>query len=111
MPNLIYADHAATTPVRQEVLQAMLPYFSQQYGNPSSLYRLGRQAKAALEQARERVAHCLNASPEEIFFTSGGSEGDNWAVMGMALAGKAQGNTISLPPPWSILPCWKAVNS
>ena len=89
--SIIYADHAATTPVRQEVLQAMLPYFSQQYGNPSSLYRLGRQAKTALEQARERVAHCLNASPEEIFFTSGGSEGDNWAVVGMALAGKAAG--------------------
>lgn len=88
---LIYADHAATTPVRPEVLQAMLPYFSQQYGNPSSLYRLGRQAKAALEQARETVAGCLKAQPEEIFFTSGGSEGDNWAVKGMALTGKADG--------------------
>ena len=89
MPNtLIYADHAATTPVRPEVLDAMLPYFSQQYGNPSSLYRLGRQAKAALEQARETTARCLGALPEEIFFTSGGSEGDNWAIKGMALTGK-----------------------
>lgn len=88
---LIYADHAATTPVHPAVLKAMLPCFSQQYGNPSSLYRLGRQAKAALEQARESIARCLGALPEEIFFTSGGSEGDNWAVKGMALAGKGAG--------------------
>lgn len=91
MSSFIYADHAATTPVHPAVLKAMLPYFSQQYGNPSSLYRLGRQAKAALEQARESVARCLGALPEEIFFTSGGSEGDNWAVKGMALAGKEAG--------------------
>ncbi len=94
MPNsLIYADHAATTPVRPEVLEAMLPYFSAQYGNPSSLYRLGRQAKAALEEARAKIAHCLHGAPEEIFFTSGGSEGDNWAVKGMALADKESGKS------------------
>ena len=91
MSSFIYADHAATTPVHPAVLKAMLPCFSQQYGNPSSLYRLGRQAKAALEQARESVARCLGALPEEIFFSSGGSEGDNWAVKGMALAGKEAG--------------------
>lgn len=91
MPSLIYADHAATTPLRPEVLDAMLPYFSQFYSNPSSLYRQGRQAKKALEQARQTIAGLLHALPEEIFFTSGGSEGDNWAVKGMALAGKKEG--------------------
>ncbi|MCI9273791.1 MAG: cysteine desulfurase NifS [Clostridiales bacterium] len=84
MARFVYADNAATTPVSEKVLQAMLPYFSQQYGNPSSLYSVGREAKKAVEQARETVARCLNAQPNEIFFTSGGSEADNWAIKGAA---------------------------
>jgi cysteine desulfurase len=82
MPAPIYLDHAATTPVRPEVLDAMLPYFGPRFGNPSSVHRWGREARAALDEARERVAHALGASPDELCFTSGGTEGDNLAVLG-----------------------------
>jgi cysteine desulfurase len=78
----IYLDHAATTPVRPEVLDAMTPFFGPRFGNPSSTHRWGREARAALDEARERVARCLGAAPDEIAFTSGGTEGDNLAVLG-----------------------------
>lgn len=78
----VYLDHAATTPVRQEVLEAMLPFFGARFGNPSSVHRWGREARTALDEARERVAQCLGAHPDEICFTSGGTEGDNLAVLG-----------------------------
>jgi len=78
----IYLDHAATTPVRAEVLQAMLPYFGASFGNASSTHRWGREARAALEEARERIARCLGARAEEIVFTSGGTESDNLAILG-----------------------------
>lgn len=81
-PPPIYLDHAATTPVRPEVLEVMLPFFGARYGNPSSTHRWGREARVALDEARERVARCLNASPDEICFTSGGTEGDNLAILG-----------------------------
>jgi len=84
MARFIYADNAATTPVSKSVLEAMEPFYTQYYGNPSSLYSVGRAAKKPLEQARETVADCLGALPNEIFFTSGGSEGDNWALKGVA---------------------------
>lgn len=90
---MIYADNAATTPVSDSVLQAMLPYFSKEFGNPSSLYASGRRAKRALESARETVADCLDARPDEIFFTSGGSESDNWAIKMSAKKGKETGKT------------------
>ncbi|WP_411676612.1 cysteine desulfurase NifS [Caproicibacter sp.] len=90
---MIYADNAATTPVSESVLQAMLPYFSEEFGNPSSLHAAGRRAKRALESARETVADCLNARPNEIFFTSGGSESDNWAIKMSAKKGKETGKT------------------
>jgi len=80
----IYADNSATTPVSKSVLDAMLPYYTQYYGNPSSIYSVGRDAKKPLELARETVAQCLGALPSEIFFTSGGSEADNWAIKGTA---------------------------
>lgn len=86
MKRLIYADNAATTPVSKSVLDAMLPYYTEYYGNPSSIYSVGRDAKRALENARETVAQCLGAEPSEIFFTSGGSEADNWAIKGTAHA-------------------------
>jgi cysteine desulfurase len=82
MPDPIYLDHAATTPVRAEVLEAMLPYLTERFGNPSSLHRWGRQARAALDEARERIAHSLGAGVDEVCFTSGGTEGDNFAVLG-----------------------------
>ena len=86
MQRLIYMDNAATTPVSPGVLEAMLPYFVNDYGNPSSVYSIGRTAKKALETAREAIALALGAQPQEIFFTSGGSEADNWAVKGVARA-------------------------
>jgi cysteine desulfurase len=85
----IYMDHAATTPVHPAVLEAMLPYFSEIYGNPSSIHRPGRRAHGALTQARATVAEHLGAKPAEIIFTSGGSEGDNLALRGIALARRA----------------------
>lgn len=78
----IYLDHAATTPVRPEVLEAMIPYFGPRFGNASSTHRWGREARAALDEARERIARCLGASADEICFTSGGTEGNNLAVLG-----------------------------
>ena len=87
-------DHAATTPTRPEVVEAMLPYFSERFGNPSSLYALAREAKEAVEEARERVAAAIGANPEEVFFTSGGTEADNWAVKGVAAASRKKGDHI-----------------
>src|SRR6476659_10119984 len=81
-PNLIYLDHAATTPVREEVFEAMRPFFGTRFGNPSSTHRWGREARAALDEARERLARCLGAQPDEVCFTSGGTEADNLAILG-----------------------------
>ena len=91
MNRLIYADNAATTPVSKTVLEAMLPFYTEHYGNPSSLYSKGREAKKALEEAREKIAICLGAQPNEIFFTSGGSEADNWAIKGVAYELRSKG--------------------
>lgn len=82
----VYLDYAATTPVDARVLEAMLPYFTTHFGNPSSLYSYGRTARQAVAQARQQVASLLGAEPGEIFFTSGGSESDNWVLKGMAFA-------------------------
>ena len=82
MPEPIYLDHSATTPVRPEVLEAMLPFFGARFGNPSSTHRWGREARVALDEARERLARALGASADEICFTSGGTESDNLAVIG-----------------------------
>ena len=97
MKRFVYADNAATTPVSQTVLNAMLPYYTEKYGNPSSLYAVGREAKKALEEARENVANHLGELPNEIFFTSGGSEADNWAIKGVAheLAKKGKKHIIT----------------
>jgi cysteine desulfurase len=84
MPRAVYADHAATTALSDTALNAMLPYFQKQYGNPSSLYSFAQKAKADLERARADVAACIGAKPEEIYFTSGGTEADNWALKGVA---------------------------
>jgi cysteine desulfurase len=88
--NKTYLDYAATTPVDPRVIQAMLPYFDQLFGNPSSVHTFGQQAEAALEQARETVAEILNCQPQEIIFTSCGSESDNLALRGAAFTGRQQ---------------------
>lgn len=85
----VYLDHAATTPVRPEVLEAMLPFFGPRFGNPSSVHKWGREARTALDEARERVARCLGAGADEICFTSGGTEGDNLAILGTWRARRA----------------------
>jgi cysteine desulfurase len=90
----IYLDHAATTPLRVEVLEAMLPYLTGSFGNPSSAHSFGRSARAALDDAHERVARRLNAEGREIVFTSGGTEANNLALKGAAWAGKARGHRI-----------------
>ena len=99
MSRFIYADHAGTTALSRAALEAMTPYLTERYGNPSSLYRFGQEAKSDLEQARADIAACIGAKPEEIFFTSGGTEADNWALKGvlewMALKGKPTGHIIT----------------
>ncbi len=91
---MIYADNAATTKLSSAALAAMMPYLTEEYGNPSSLYDFAGRAKAGLEQARADVAGCLNAQPGEIFFTSGGTESDNWALRGAAEALGKRGKHI-----------------
>ena len=90
----VYLDYSATTPVKKEVLDAMLPYFSEFYGNPSSLYAIAGEPKEALAKARKQVADLIGAGEKEITFTSCGTEADNWAVMGAADALKNKGNHI-----------------
>lgn len=90
----IYLDHAATTPVRPEVIEAMLPYFKEKLGNPSTLYFYGREARDAIHAGREKVASVINADPSEIVFTSGGTESDNFAISGVAWANQEKGNHI-----------------
>lgn len=89
-----YFDNAATTKVKEEVLEEMFPYFLEQYGNPSSMYFLGREAKRALEKARKRVSDLINCKPQEIYFTSCGSESDNTAIKGIAYKNKEKGKHI-----------------
>jgi cysteine desulfurase len=95
----IYLDHAATTPVREEVFEAMKPFYGPRFGNPSSTHRWGREARAALDEARERVGRCLGARPDEICFTSGGTEADNLAILGAWRALKAKGRTAVATTP------------
>lgn len=87
----IYADNSATTKVSESVLREMLPYFTEEYGNPSSIYKIGRSAGRAIETARERIAAVFGCQPSEIYFTSGGSEADNWAIRGAAAKMAAKG--------------------
>jgi cysteine desulfurase len=90
----IYMDHAATTFVKPEVVDTMLPYFTKHFGNPSSLYGIARASKKAIDSARMQTAKALGAEPDEIYFTSGGSESDNWAIKGVAFANRSRGNHI-----------------
>lgn len=91
---MIYFDNAATTAVKKEVLEKMLPYFTENYGNASSIYKIGRTSATAISKAREQVANALNCKAGEIYFTGCGSESDNWAIKGVAYANKSKGNHI-----------------
>lgn len=90
----IYLDNASTTPLRQEVLDAMMPYFIEEFGNPSAIYPLGQTASDAVAESRETLAGLIGAKPNEIYFTSGGTESDNWAIKGYVHANKARGKHI-----------------
>ena len=92
--NYIYADHAASTKMRKEVLESMMPYLLDEYGNPSSTYILGENNRKAIEKAREQVANAIGAEKDEICFTSGGTEADNYAIKGIAMANKHKGKHI-----------------
>ncbi|GAA0769151.1 cysteine desulfurase NifS [Clostridium subterminale] len=94
MNKTVYMDYAATTYTKPEVLEEMIPYFTEFYGNPSSIYSISRETKKAIDKARNRVAKAINADPMEIYFTGGGSEADNWVIKGIALANQNKGNHI-----------------
>jgi cysteine desulfurase len=94
----IYLDYAATTPTHEKVVEAMKPYFSEKFGNPSSIHFFGQEAKAAVEAARDKVASLIGANRDEIFFTSGGTEADNWAIVGVAFGNESKGKHIITSP-------------
>ncbi|MEQ8153441.1 MAG: cysteine desulfurase NifS [Clostridiaceae bacterium] len=94
MNRTVYMDYSATTFVKPEVLEEMMPFFTQSFGNPSSFYTISRETKRAIDKARERVAKALNADTAEVYFTAGGSEADNWAIKGAAFAHRNKGNHI-----------------
>ena len=94
MSDIVYLDHAATTPIDEQVLDAMMPFLKEKFGSASTLYSIGREAREAVEEAREKVADLIGATPEEVFFTSGGTECDNWAVYGVAAAKASKGKHI-----------------
>ncbi|MBP3543820.1 MAG: cysteine desulfurase NifS [Lachnospiraceae bacterium] len=94
MEKFIYLDNAATTRMRPEVAEAMTPYFTEEYGNPSAVYALASRSRGAINQVRERIADTLGAKPEEIYFTSGGSEADNWALKAVVEGNRQKGNHI-----------------
>jgi len=91
---IIYVDHAATTYLKPEVFEQMKPYFTEYFGNPSSIYYLGRESKKAIENARTTIAECLGAQPSEIYFTGSGTEADNWAIKGVAYANRKKGKHL-----------------
>jgi len=96
MNTVIYADHAATTRLSDKALQAMLPWLQEEYGNPSQPYSFSRKPKKAIAEARETIASCIGAQPDEIFFTSGGTESDNWAIKGTALSHGREGQHLNI---------------
>ena len=94
MQKIVYADNAATTALKKSALDAMMPYLTEEYGNPSTIYSLGRSAKRALESARAKVAEAIGARPDEIYFTGGGTEADNWAIISATIRNSKKGKHI-----------------
>lgn len=94
MDKVIYMDYAATTFTRAEVVEEMMPYFTEKFGNPSSWYSLGRETRSAIDEARYKIAKAIGANPDEIYFTAGGSESDNWAIKGIAYSNRKKGNHL-----------------
>ncbi|MHC1683302.1 MAG: cysteine desulfurase NifS [Clostridiaceae bacterium] len=94
MDKVIYMDYAATTFTRAEVVEEMIPYFTEKFGNPSSWYSLGRETRSAIDEARYKIAKAIGANPDEIYFTAGGSESDNWAIKGIAYSNRKKGNHL-----------------
>ena len=90
----VYLDYSATTPMKKEVIDEMLPYLTEHFGNPSSIHSFGRESRKAVDNARDQIAKTLGAKSDEIFFTAGGTESDNWAIKGVAYAMKGKGNHI-----------------
>lgn len=99
MTQQVYLDHAATTPVRDEVMAAMAPFFGPSFGNPSSVHRLGRESRVALDEAREKLAACIGANADELCFTSCGTEGDNFAILGAFRTLRSAGRTVAVTTP------------
>jgi cysteine desulfurase len=98
MERQIYFDHAATTPVDKRVLEKMLPFFTETFGNANSQHAFGRNAMKAVDEARDGIAKLINAKPSELYFTSGGTESDNWAIRGVAHAYKNKGKHLIISP-------------
>ena len=92
---MINFDHAATTPLRKEAFEAMLPYFSEQYANASGTYAAARQTRSAIDRARQQIAEAIGANPGEIYLTSGGSEADNWALVGCLRASSGRKRIVT----------------
>ncbi|MDO9573646.1 MAG: aminotransferase class V-fold PLP-dependent enzyme, partial [Candidatus Contubernalis sp.] len=90
----VYMDHSATTPVDPDVFKSTIPYYNDRFGNPSSIYSLGRDAKKAVGKAREQIASLINVSPGEIYFTSGGTEADNQAIISYMMTNQERGNHL-----------------
>ena len=95
MKKIVYADNAATTKLDIDAFEAMKPFLLEEYGNPSQPYAFSRGPKKAIKESREIIAECIGASPEEIYFTSGGTESDNWAIKGVGLSGKKNSTIIT----------------
>ena len=96
----VYLDNSATTALDKKVLEEMIPYFTDTFGNPSSLHNYGRKALKAVDESREKIAKCIGAKPNEIYFTSGGSESDNWALKGVVKASKQKKKHIITSSIW-----------
>ena len=106
MDRFIYADNAATTQLSPKVLEKMMPYLTNEYGNASSLYGFGQNSKQAIVAARESIANCLHCKPNEVYFTSGGSEADNWAIKMIAKSKQKKGKSTSFLPLLNITLCY-----
>ena len=102
MGEMIYLDNAATTRVKPEVAEAMKPYFEEMYGNPASMYTFAGKVKKSVDESREAIAEFLGANPNEIYFTGGGSESDNWAIKATAFAKREKGKHIITSKPGSL---------